>query len=349
MSRSRASSSSGSSNSDKDFTGTRSWASMPSQPSASQSIPPRSRGAEPEHDDTTSEEEDTDDDGHVGPLLPSTYAASQANRPQSSLSTHRYRTPMASMMMSSPPFGTAIPPTQPIPTFETPSAFEGEPSMSPVPPTGYPTTSYPAHLAHTSRPGVISPHNQYPNFKPLAMRQQPLQPGMTPRPLSRPVLEKAIESVQAHLAALTERIESLEASSFQRSTGSLPGPRSPGWGRTGRGSSRSPLGGSRNTEDFSNFEDMGMWSMVLTPLSRVFELFTQLVSFLTKNESRSPALVIIRRLFLDLSFLLCVLATLRWAWRKSGVRRKEVNYALRVLWRAILGHKQPRVLVDRAV
>lgn len=325
---------------------------MPSQPTGSQETPGaqlRSRAIEPEHDETTSEEEDTDDDENAGPLQPSAYPPSQANRPQSSLSTHRYRTPMASMMMSSPPFGTAVPPSQPMPPFETPSAFEGEPNVSPVP-SAYPTTvSYPAHLAHSSRSGMTPPHNQYPGFKPLPMRQQPLQPGMTPRPLSLPVLERAVESVQAHLAALTERIESLESSSFLRSTGSLPGSRSPGWVGTGRGGSRSPLGGSRGADDFWQTEDMGMWTMVLTPLSRAFALFGQLMNFLAKSERRSPALVIIRRLLLDLSFLLCMLAMLRWAWRKSGVRRREVKYALRVLWRAMLGHTQPRVLVDRAV
>ena len=94
---------------------------------------------------------------------------------------------------------------------------------------------------------------------------------------------------------------------------------------------------------------MGLWSYVLKALVRVVARGQQLVSFLADHEHRSPTLIVVRRLFLDLSFILCVLAVIRSLWRKSGVRRGEVALALRVLWRAVAGHKTPRIMVDQGV
>ena len=95
---------------------------------------------------------------------------------------------------------------------------------------------------------------------------------------------------------------------------------------------------------------MGMWSLVLRPLARIFSLFRHLAAFLASSENRSPAFVVIRRLFLDISFVLCFLAVFKAGWRRSGMRRKEVINALRGLWRAILGHQGAvRHMVDRAV
>lgn len=74
----------------------------------------------------------------------------------------------------------------------------------------------------------------------------------------------------------------------------------------------------------------------------------ELATFFARNENRSPTLIIVRRLCLDVSFLLCVLALVRTIWKRSGVRRREVRAALIVLWRALLGTKE-RVLVDRGV
>ena len=71
--------------------------------------------------------------------------------------------------------------------------------------------------------------------------------------------------------------------------------------------------------------------------------------YLLASEGRSPALIVIRRLFLDLSFILAVLGLVRMGWRRSGVRRREIAVALRVLWRAVVGTPAPRALVSRGV
>jgi len=92
-----------------------------------------------------------------------------------------------------------------------------------------------------------------------------------------------------------------------------------------------------------------MWSFVVNPVSRGIEALREAATFFARDEHRSPTLIVVRRLCLDVSFLLCVLAVIRAIWRKSGVRRREVNAALIVLARAILGTKKARVMVDRGV
>lgn len=94
---------------------------------------------------------------------------------------------------------------------------------------------------------------------------------------------------------------------------------------------------------------MGMWSLILKPLFRVVALFERLMDFLAHNENRTPTLVVVRRLFLDISFVLVMLALFRALWKKSGIRRRKVLFALRGLWSAIIGSETPRVLIDRAV
>ncbi|KXN87970.1 hypothetical protein AN958_07980 [Leucoagaricus sp. SymC.cos] len=210
-------------------------------------------------------------------------------RPHSSHSTHRYQTPITGSLLSQssgPALGSGngVPVTQPLPTFETPSAF-------PAPP-----------------------------------------PSSTPA--SRLVLEHTIENVQAHLAALTERLETLEARSMHHSSSSRSG-RLPGRG-----------GSPRPNWDL---DDLGMWSYVLNPISRAISFLHKLARFFASDPSRSPTGVIVRRLCLDLSFLVCVVAIIGAVWRKSGVRRREVKAALLVLWRAIVGNKGPRTLHDRGV
>ncbi|CAL1701548.1 unnamed protein product [Somion occarium] len=356
--RSGSESSSGSSVSELGLSGSRISSTMPthlrpSQQQVSAQLIPRTPSAAHEPEASTSEEEERDDEVGVEPApLPVGYAQSQLNRPQSSLSSHRYRTPMASMLMTPPAHNMHVPSAQPMPSFETPSAFEGRLDSPSIPSSAYPTptVSYPGNLSHSSRTDLMSPPNPYPAHPgyrpPFVGRPYSLQSGAVPRPASRPVLERAIESVQVHLAALTERIEILEGLAH-RSTASLSShasARSPG--RAGdRGS---PAGGTDNDNPW-DFDDMGMWAFVLKPLSRILAMFEQLRGFLARNENRSPTLVVIRRLFLDISFLLCVLAIAKLAWRRSGMRRKEVYAALGGLWRAILGHRRPRVLVDKAV
>ncbi|KAI0796514.1 acyl CoA binding protein-domain-containing protein [Abortiporus biennis] len=349
LSRSRShSSSSGSSSSASPMDNTRLSTSLPTHLRNNQTNPsPIPLSPNTEHEEVTSDEDEETDEDVVQSVPLSTYTPHNPyNRPGSSVSSHRYRTPMASMLMTPP---TAVPVTQPMPTFETPSAFEG-PSPS-IPISSYPTTSvsYPGNISHSSRTDVSSPPTMYPthqNFRGVNVnqRQYSLPSGMTPRPASRPVLERAIENVQAHLAALNERIETLESVTHRSTSFFSQGPRSPGWSGPGRGS---PTG--RADEYTFDSDDMGMWSLVLKPLSHVIDVFQQLLRFLANNENRSPTLVVIRRLFLDISFLLSVLALVRMTWRKSGMRRKEVLAALHGLWRAIVGHKRPRVLIDRAV
>ncbi|KAI0080669.1 ACBP-domain-containing protein [Panus rudis PR-1116 ss-1] len=355
LTRSRASSSSGSSESEAAaaaaISASRRMQSQPPGETHSRTMPP----PETEHEESTSDEEDSDADEIDAPPPPSIYAQSQLNRPQSSLSSHRYRTPMASMLMT-PPTAIPVPQTQPMPAYETPSAFEGGTGSPSIPSSAYPTTtvSYPGNLSQSSRTDITSPPNIFPAHPgyrgPYTHgRPYPLSgPGAIPRPVSRPVLERALENIQVHLAALTERIETLEGV-MHRSTGSLAsqpgGARSPGW--TGRGS---PLGGRPGDNGVWDFDDMGMWSLILAPLSRVFTTFQQLLNFLAKNDNRSPTLVVIRRLFLDISFVLSVLLLSKYVWRRSGMRRKAVYAALGGVWRTLIGQqRRPRVMVDRAV
>ncbi|ETW84259.1 hypothetical protein HETIRDRAFT_472785 [Heterobasidion irregulare TC 32-1] len=288
--------------------------------------------------ETTSDEETSDDEARDGAPAPPTHDHhSQVNRPQSSLSSHRYRTPMAGSMMMTPPT-IPVPATQPHPGFETPSAFAG-PSTPSVPSLYRPqtTTSYGDQYSRERTSPQQHPHHAHSNqpttyratTTPLVARQH----SFPVRPASRIALERAVESVQAHLAALTERIETLESHPNDawggyaaRSPGAASAsPTWPGARGIGRGSPRA-LGGSS-----WNFDEMGLWSYVLKALVRVVARSQQLVSFLADHEHRSPTLIVVRRLFLDLSFILCVLAVIR------------------VLWRAVAGHKTPRIMVDQGV
>ena len=157
-------------------------------------------------------------------------------------------------------------------------------------------------------------------------------------------LERAVESVQVHVAALTERLETLESRSLLLSRSNVSvngGSGSPPW-----------VGGRRSPNDNApvwDIDDLGMWSIVLNPLSRGMDRVRELATFFASNQNRSPSMIIIRRLCLDVSFLLCVIGVIGTLWRKSGVRRREVKAALIVLWRAIVGSKQPRLLIDQGV
>jgi hypothetical protein len=175
------------------------------------------------------------------------------------------------------------------------------------------------------------------------------------RPASRITLERAIENVQAHLAALTERLETLESRSMHHSNSSSfrGSPHHASYafnsdlrvsGNGGRGGESSP-----HHQREWNFDDLGMWSYILNPISHAISFLHKLARLLTSDASRSPTRVIIRRLCLDLSFLVFVVAIIGAVWRRSGVRRREVKAALVVLWRAIVGTRAPRSLQDRGV
>lgn len=98
-----------------------------------------------------------------------------------------------------------------------------------------------------------------------------------------------------------------------------------------------------------DMDDMGLWSLVIKPAARAAEGMRHVAAFLAFNEHRTPALVVIRRLFLDISFLLCALAVFKMGWKKTGIRRAEIVEALKILGRAVAGQKRPRLMVNRAV
>jgi len=259
-------------------------------------------------------------------------------RPQSSLSFNRYRTPLTGSLALSPPPQHRVPSQQPLPAFETPSSFAEPTQVSSYPPAN--TDEGPRSAA--SRTQKVSPPLQYQN--------QPSDYGHlsndgTLPPPSTSTLERAVENVQVHLAALTERLETLEYRSLLLSRSNVSG--SP------RGSGGSPpwVGSpyDRTGEPVWDIDDLGMWSIVLNPFSRGLETLRVMSTFFARNKNRSPSMIIVRRLCLDVSFLLCVIAIIGAIWRKSGVRRREVKSALVVLWKAILGKKSQRPLVDRGV
>jgi hypothetical protein len=302
--------------------------------------PPLLRG-QVEQDESGSDQEDSEDEAHELPAVHVEPAMSQANRPQSSLSSQRYRTPMTASLAMSPPPAQRIPTTQPLPSFETPSAFAepSPPSSMSYPPT---SSSYVGQFSGSSRGELTTPTHLYPAHHQFR--------GQTPshsvqygpiRPASRLTLEHAVENVQAHMAALSERLESLETlTNLSRSHVSYS-PRAIGSPGRGRGS---PTGRSPEWD----IDDLGLWSLVLNPLSRGLDVLREFSTFFARNENRSPTSIIIRRLCLDVSFLVCVVAVVRALWKRSGVRRREVRAALVVLWRAILGTK-PRMMIDQGV
>lgn len=176
----------------------------------------------------------------------------------------------------------------------------------------------------------------------MSVRSHPLDNTFV-RPHSAMALERAVEGVQAHLAALSERLDALEAHAL-RSSGGMISPRVGGSGplASGRGSPYAHRGGG-------GLDDLGLWSYVVRLLLGCIRSARSTFAHLLSSEGRSPALIIVRRLFLDLSFILAVLALVRAGWRKSGVRRREIAHALRVLWRAVVGEQVPRALISRGV
>lgn len=327
MTQSPGSHSSGSTQSDEDASGSHYQA---------RSLPPglqrdsNMAGVPEEEPESNSEEEETEDEANALPNQ------SQYIRPQSSLSSHHYRTPMAGSIMTPPPVG--FPAAQQPSGYETPSAF-AEPQAS-----SYPASSYPAQGSYA---GQYSEHTISPQTFPTppGFKEQPQQISVRSyappaRPASRPALESAIENVQAHIAALNERLESLESISGHphRSNSSLP---THSDGRRG--------GSPDRRGDYEwDLDDLGMWSLVLSPVTRVGATIRQVTKFFATSE-HSPTLIVVRRLCLDMSFIFCVLWIMRLLWRKTGVRRREVRLALKILGRALIGRQQERALIDRGV
>ncbi|KAG6833829.1 hypothetical protein H0H87_011763 [Tephrocybe sp. NHM501043] len=239
-----------------------------------------------------------------------TVSQPQPNRPSSSLSSHRYRTPLAASLAMSPPPTHGVPPAQPRPYFETPSAFA---DPSPISSPSLPMSSY-VGVSESSRVGAVATPTRPRSYTPQSHYrgpQQPLPPFGSMRPASDATLERAVENVQVHLAALTERMDSLETGlALSRSQTSL----------TSRhlGSPRGRHSPNEGRGSHWDLDDLGMWSIVLNPVFRGLNKLQELAMFFARNEDRSPTSIIIRRLCLDVSFLLCVLAAVKFLWKRSG-------------------------------
>jgi hypothetical protein len=243
--------------------------------------------------------------------------------------------PIPSHVLS--PSGT--PAMQSLPEHAAPSAYA--PSISP---------HHSASLAQQFSGGAersISPRQMVPAISYGQYRGTPsFQRGQQ---FSRPPLERAVESMQASLAALHERLESLETVLGYGTAGG------PGASRTSVHSQRSRIpsphrNGTNETPwprwDISN---MGAWSFVLQPLSRLENNLRVFAQFVAQNDDTSPILIIIRRLFLDLSFLILCLLIAKSIWRRTKLGRSEVVFALRGVWRALTGQRAPRVMVEKGV
>ncbi|KAI6105464.1 ACBP-domain-containing protein [Pisolithus sp. B1] len=265
-------------------------------------------GGLPQTDDDAEGSSDGDELGNGTQELPS--LREPPGRPLSSISS-RYRTPLTSTLTtSSPPRRSSVPVMQPLPLFETRSAFGGSHSSANTPSAG----------AFT-RTSVLLP---LPSLHNVDSQLQPPSHAQIS-------LEAAVENVQAHVAALTERLDSIEALIVRplRASGSML----PSLSRSGSGSPA-----RQQIEPLEwDVEDMGLWAYVLRPTLRGVQIFHRLLNFLLHSENQSPVLMIFRRLCLDISFTLTVLGLLKLAWRKSRARRREISVALGILWAALLG------------
>lgn len=314
LSRSRTSQSSNSTTSENDIPRIPAQLFSATHPEAQQAARP----AVMEDSGSSSEDGESGDEARE---LPSLREPAQQPRPLSSMSS-RYRTPVTgSRAMSPQPTGlSGVPPMQPMPAYETQSAFADQSapiassSVYPPPRRSYQSPEFAPQIQSTlSFRGGRSYGAEAP------MRTPPRLP-----------LERAIENVQTHLAALTERLDMLESQVAhpQRSNVSLPLRSS-----SGRGS---PTDNRPEALQW-DLDDMGMWSFVLKPLSRVVVSLKQLLIFFVRSKNRSPVLTIVRRLFLDISFSLAALGLMRLTWKKTATRRREVNAALILLWAALSG------------
>lgn len=291
------------------------------------------------HQAVIEENSSSSEDGESGDEareLPALCDSTQQTRSLSSMSS-RYRTPAAGTIATSPPPVVrlaSVPAMQPMPAFETESAFSGHQS-APIPPSSaYPSSPY----SGTYQQSVPAPqiHSALPLRGGRSYGAEVLL-----RSASRPPLEQAVENVQTHLAALTERLDALESQMVhQQRSISLPLR-----GSSGRCSPAHNLPVALEWD----LDDMGLWSFVLRPLSQMAGSLKQLLIFFARSEDRSPLLTIVRRLCLDISFSLAVLGLLRMTWKKTATRRREVNAALVLLWAALSGRNKGRPMISRGV
>lgn len=295
------------------------------------------------HEPPTTDEE-TDEDNEDNVIQPTSI---DPRRPPSALSSqNRYRTPLAGSTINMPipshalsPMPTGTPNMQPLPEHPTPSAFA---TSSP---------SHPTSLVQQFTGSQRSPsprHSAYgPPYRGTPSFQRGFVPGQQPQQATRASLERAVESMQTSLAALHERLEGLE-------TALGLGQGTAGVSRTSLPSHRSRISSPNQRNSSTPWPrwdpaNMGAWSLVLQPLARLESNFRAFAWFVAEGDERSPILVMVRRLFLDLSFLIVVLVLLKSVWRRTQIRRGEVFGALREVWRALTGQKVPRVMAERGV
>ena len=333
---------------------------------SSQRAHPNQQATEASEDEETDSEQDREggeiDHPTRGDATSPHTEPTPRQRPLSSLSAisgNKYRTPMGSVLTSPPPSNYSVlsvqtlhnvPNQQPMPIYETQSAYDDGATVN-NDNFNTATTSYPAHLAHSSRNSESGygcrrqgPHmtSEYVYRRPASVvHSAPIQGQL--RPGSRSTLERAVENVQSHLAALSERLETLEISQSSIRVRPAASPRD----------SHSPnrFGPASSGELVFDLDDMGLWSLILQPLAKLLASVRRVAAFLAVNENRSPTFVVIRRLFLDLSFVLAVLAVAKVGWRRTGLRRKEIYIALGVLWGAVTGGRSGRVrrMVEQGV
>ncbi|KAI6004027.1 ACBP-domain-containing protein [Pisolithus albus] len=280
-------------------------------------------GGLPQTDDDAEGTSDGDELGDGPQELPS--LRELPGRPLSSISS-RYRTPLTSTLTTSPPpRRSSVPAMQPLPLYETRSAF-GDSHSGSIMSAKLPRSSH--ELSPQMHP--VSAHYKDQPLLPLpSLHNVDSQPRLPSR--TQMSLEGAVENVQAHVAALTERLDSIEASitrPLRNSSSMLPSLSISGSGSPTR----------QQVQHLEwDVEDMGLWAYVLRPTLRGVQVFQRLVNFLLHSENQSPVLAILRRLCLDISFTLTVLGLLKLAWRKSRARRREISVALGILWAALLG------------
>lgn len=255
-------------------------------------------------------------------------------RPPSAISSHqRYKTPMVvssppvfSTSAGRPPVATALnnykpPQMQPMPSFSTPSAFDRD---------NFRNASAPSYIPAPG-PSTLVPSNAgiYPpgTLPPLPLYNSPYDS-----------YAEAVENIHSRLRTLMGRIERLE------------NPQS---------SARNPpnrwADSTHNIHSIDpsqwNTNNVGLWSLVFKPLSRVLVTISWLLEFLLGPTYAhgpahpglihpSPVLVIARRLMLDSSFLLVCYVTFRYLARRSGIRRDSIRAAILNLFRELLNQRR---------
>ncbi|KAF8505570.1 ACBP-domain-containing protein [Russula emetica] len=211
-----------------------------------------------QHEGSASEEETTDGEA-IGSRASEKTAA--INRPRSSLSADRYRTPGTSSALLSTPGVPALQPQG----LETFSAFGGPSTTS--------LSSYPQpYTEQADSRDLMAPNGPSAYRRPPSTRSHALSAtGLSHRPPSRVALERAIESIQTQLAALSERIEIIESHSFS----TQPLRSSPGPSRSSPTFAGSSPNGVRDVISW-DFNEMGLWAVVIQIFSAYAEIDTRI-------------------------------------------------------------------------